>query len=257
MASRTAPQHRAEASRSRTRRWFLRFTAARPARRPRPRRGASRAQLHRVRPSVASDGQRISGDDEGPGIHSWPAIRFSRASTLLRASSARIRISTIAPNSRREAERRDQQRPEHRGVDRRGAAHEADALALVERVPPDHRIMDDRQVDRADQAEDGGEPPLPAFLLLGAGERDDSRDRGRAGPASRSSARPIPNRCPRSAGPRASRWRGRGGEQGAGHGDARAPATAASGWRQTICIRLATAIPVQPAMPSQAAGTWT
>ena len=29
-----------------------------------------------------------------------PAIRFSRASTLLRASSARIRIRTIAPNSR-------------------------------------------------------------------------------------------------------------------------------------------------------------
>ena len=33
-------------------------------------------------------------------------------------------------------------------------------------------------------------------------------------------------------------------------------ATAASGWRQTSCTRLAAAIPVQPAMASQAAGTW-
>ena len=33
-------------------------------------------------------------------------------------------------------------------------------------------------------------------------------------------------------------------------------AIAASGWRQTSCIRLATAIAPQPAMPSQAAGTW-
>ncbi len=34
------------------------------------------------------------------------------------------------------------------------------------------------------------------------------------------------------------------------------PATAASGWRQTSWLTAAAAIPTQPAMPSQAAGTW-
>jgi len=35
------------------------------------------------------------------------------------------------------------------------------------------------------------------------------------------------------------------------------PATIASGWRQTSCAAPAAAIPPQPAIPSQAAGTWT
>src|SRR6185503_2647008 len=43
-------------------------------------------------------GQRISGDDERPGVHA-AAIRFSRASIFVRARSARIRISTTEPNS--------------------------------------------------------------------------------------------------------------------------------------------------------------
>src|SRR3954463_15345027 len=47
----------------------------------------------------SAERKRVGGDDKRPGAHS-DAIRFSRASTLLRASSARIRISTIAPNSR-------------------------------------------------------------------------------------------------------------------------------------------------------------
>ena len=102
--------------------------------------------------------------------------------------------------------------------------------------------MDDRHVDRADQAEDRGDPPLPASLAARRRRARYSRNRGTAGPASRSSARPIPTRCPRSAGPRASRWRGRCAVNTApGTAIARA-ATAASGWRQTSCIRLATAI---------------
>ena len=56
------------------------------------------AQLHRVRTSVASNGDRIGADHERPGVHG-AAIRLRRASTLVLASSARIRISTIAPNS--------------------------------------------------------------------------------------------------------------------------------------------------------------
>src|SRR3954469_18469476 len=47
----------------------------------------------------AAERERVGGDDKRRGAHS-DAIRFSRASTLLRASSARIRISTIAPNSK-------------------------------------------------------------------------------------------------------------------------------------------------------------
>src|SRR3546814_12074432 len=44
--------------------------------------------------------------------------------------------------------------------------------SLVERVPPQHRIMDDRNVDRSQQAEDGGDPPLPAPFPVGVGQRD-------------------------------------------------------------------------------------
>ena len=164
---------------------------------------------HGRAPSVPSTVERIGGDDEGPGVH-VAAIRFSRASTLLPGELG------AHPHQHDRAEQQARSRAPRRAAARASSASIVELprtklmlCALVERVPPDHRIMDDRQVDRADQAEDGGEPPLPAFLLLGAGERDDSRDRGRAGRASRSSARPIPNRCPRSAGPRASRWRGR------------------------------------------------
>ena len=98
--------------------------------------------------------------------------------------------------------------------------------------------MDDRQVDRADQAEDGGDPPLPASLLLGAGERDiaeieEEQDEHRGHPPV-----PFPIGAPGRPAPERAGGEADGGEHRARHGDARAPATAASGWRQTSCIRL-------------------
>src|SRR5690349_12069328 len=42
----------------------------------------------------------------------------------------------------------------------------------MQRPPPQDRIMDDRQVDGADKAEESREPALPAALLLGSRKRD-------------------------------------------------------------------------------------
>ena len=210
MASRTAPQHRADgeqragrgagscASRALAQRVGLGLGAAHRGPAPQRSRRACRAMV-----------ERIGGDDERPGVHSRRHPLQPRLDLVARELGAH-------PHQHDRAEQQARSRAPRPAAATASSASIVEVprtklmlCALVERVPPDHRIMDDRQVDRADQAEDRGEPPLPAFLLLGAGERDDSRDRGRAGRASRSSARPIPNRCPRSAGPRASRWRGR------------------------------------------------
>ena len=82
-------QHAATAAPTSASRWFLGFICALSAR-PRLPPGASTQ-----RPKQQRNGQRdrdaISGDDEGPGIHSRPILRI-RASTLASASSARIRI---------------------------------------------------------------------------------------------------------------------------------------------------------------------
>src|SRR5688572_3696874 len=97
MASSTAPSTATIARTSRIMRWFLAFTAASQLL------DLSLGAAHRCpAPPRETDGgeqgQRISRDDERPGVHA-AAIRFSRASILLRARSPRIRISTIAPNS--------------------------------------------------------------------------------------------------------------------------------------------------------------
>src|SRR5688572_29353427 len=96
MASNTAPTTAPSASSNRISRWFLRFTVAAQlgglgfgTRHGRPTQHQQRDDRDQA--------EGVSGDDEWPGIHA-DAIRRIRASILLRANSARIRISTIAPN---------------------------------------------------------------------------------------------------------------------------------------------------------------
>ena len=136
------------------------FTARSSARRRRAsRRGASPRSSRRPAPSVAHDRNRIGGDDERP-VASRRLPPQPRFDLLARRARARIRISTIAANS--------SVKPiaEASSAHSNGASmlvpREADRLALVQRAPPQHRIMDHRHVDRPDQAEDRGEPPLPA-----------------------------------------------------------------------------------------------
>ena len=88
------------------------------------------------------------------------------------------------------------------------ALGDADRLALVKRPPPQHRIMDDRQVDRADQPEQRRHPPLPAPLALGRGQGDvaeieEEQDQHRGQPAvpfpPGAPGRPAPDRAGRQA----------------------------------------------------------
>src|SRR5436190_4584656 len=170
MASKAAPSIAASATRIRTSRWFLGYTRARSAWRPRLRRAASQASSTRSAPPCRRRRKRkrrrrrARGSFRGPPPHP----RFDLAARKLGPHSHQH----DAPKEKRETERRGEQRPQHRRGDGRGAANEADALALVERVPPQDRIMDDRQVDRAHQAEDRRDPPFRALLLLSPGEGD-------------------------------------------------------------------------------------
>src|SRR6185369_10269315 len=69
-----------------------------------------------------------------------------------------------------EADHRQRQRPKDAVVD--GRARKPDDFALVERAPPQDRIMDDRQVDRPDEPVNCGDTPLPASLALSPRQAD-------------------------------------------------------------------------------------
>ena len=153
----------------------------------------------------------VSGGDEGPLVHS-AAFRRRRASTRVRASSARIRISATPANKSGEAEHRQRQRPQQFGRDRRSAA-KRDRLALVERAPPQHRIMDDRQVDRADQPEQRRHPPLAAALALGRGKPDVAEVEEEQDQHRRQPPVPFPPRAPRRAAPDRPGGEAQAGEQ--------------------------------------------
>ena len=85
------------------------------------------------------------------------------------ASIARIRISTMPANSSVKPDQHDRQRPQDRRIDRRSG--QPDARPLVQRVPPHHRIADDRQQHRAGDAEDRRHAPVAAAIRIGARER--------------------------------------------------------------------------------------
>ena len=82
---------------------------------------------------------------------------------------------------------------------------DADRRALVQRVPPLHREVDDRHIDDPDERQHGagaiGAPRIVNRRLQG----DETNVEKQQNQASTSSARPRPTRCPMSAVPKASR----------------------------------------------------
>ena len=102
------------------------------------------------------------------------------------------------------SKRHDQQRPQHRGIDRRPAkAH--DAGRLVQRVPPIDREFDDRNVDDADDGSGSRRRDRRGQDRRTLAKPRSARGRGRTARAPRSAGRPTPNTRPTSACPRASR----------------------------------------------------
>src|SRR6185369_4946834 len=82
-----------------------------------------------------------------------------------------------------------------------GRGRNPDAFALVERAPPQDRIMDDRQVDRPDEPVNCGDTPLPASLALSPRQADvteveEEEDEHRSQPSV-----PFPPCSPRRAAP--------------------------------------------------------
>ena len=154
----------------------------------------------------ADDGQRISGDDERPGVHSRrhpPQPRLDLGSRKLGPHPHQHDRAEQAG----EAEQRQRQRPQQSGAMVEPPVR-LDALALVQRAPPQHRIMDDRQVDRADQPEQRRHAAVAAALALGRGQRDvaeieEEQDQHRGQPPvpfpPGAPGRPAPDRAGREA----------------------------------------------------------
>ena len=165
------PAPRNDARMTSTRRWCFgrAIICGVSARRRRPPPCAWSYRPSAAGPTVAISCNGIGSSDEGPMVHSAAARRI-RASTFASASSARMRISTAAPN--RQVKPSAASGSGHRIELSMLEPDDADALPLMKRAPPQNGIMDDRQVDRPDEPEQGSDSPLASSFLLRSGQRD-------------------------------------------------------------------------------------
>ena len=154
------------------------------------------------------DRGRIGRKDEGgvrtQGSHAPLRLHDAHRSDAAAQNLVAHRRQMQRQEQQKERQRHHQQRIEQGRIDR-GSAHADHRSRLVQRVPPIDRELDDRQIDGADQDQDGGAARAPVRILRGRSTARSRRGRAGTARAPRSAAHPTPNRRPTSAGPTASR----------------------------------------------------
>ena len=120
-----------------------------------------------------------------------------------RAATPRRARASEAPRRRTdEAKEHQHQRHQHRRCYGRRAPILVTRRRLVQRVPPYHRVMNDRDVHHADQRQHCARAVSRLLIVVGRPQRHVTKIQKQENEAPRSGARPTPTRYPTSAGPR-------------------------------------------------------
>ena len=146
-------------------------------------------------------------------------------------SRPRIRRSITAARSARQhdrgegqrvAQRGEHQRPQHAEI-HAGRAGQRDGVRLVQRVPPVHAELDDRQVDHADQRQDGA-GAIAAHRVVERAHQGDMAEIQEEQHQDRGQPRvPHPPGAPHRLAPQAAGGEAQRGEAGADRADLRPP----------------------------------